>query len=87
MITKRGSTALTAVAIIGLIIVVLVLTFRPFGGSGGTSEHTLSATGTGTINVFPDEAIVYLVVESIQPTAEQSKDEHTRITNKVLNAV
>ena len=87
----KGNTLITVIALVGLVIAVLVLAFRPFGPLGNdvvnNQQNTISATGKGTVEVFPDEAVVYLVVDTLKSTAEESKDENARISSDVLDSL
>ncbi len=90
----KGNTILTGIAIIGLVIAVLVLAFRPSitntttpGGTVPGERNTISATGTAETKVMPDEASVYLSIETLKDTADASKNENSLISDRVMSSL
>ncbi len=85
-----NNNIITGIAIVGLVIAVLVLAFRPAIIGGGTvpgEKNTVSATGIAETKIMPDEASVYLTVETLKDTADQSKNENTAISDRVMSAL
>ena len=85
----KGNNIITLVAIIGLVIAVLVLALRPSilnAVSDGTQsdKNVISATGIAQTKVKPDQVSIYLSIDILKDTAEQSKDENSIISNKVM---
>lgn len=68
-----------------LILGVLLLSVVGCSNNQKPDDETLTATGTATINVFPDEAKVYVTVETLSESAEESKNENSRISERVIN--
>ncbi|MEK6934739.1 MAG: SIMPL domain-containing protein [Nanoarchaeota archaeon] len=84
----KGNSLITGIAIIGLVIAVLVLAFRPSVIDGGNvvpgEKNTISATGVAEATVIPDLAVVYISVETLKDTADESKNENSVISDRVL---
>lgn len=73
-----------------LVIVVLVLVLKPGfidKGTNNNRDNTISATGISQIKVLPDLAAVYLSIETLEDTADESKTENTIISNKVMDSL
>lgn len=52
----------------------------------GTSQ-TLTATGNYQMSVMPDEALVYLTIETRSTSADQAKNDNALISQKVLDSL
>lgn len=50
-------------------------------------KKTISTSGTATLSVQPDEANVYVAIETLKETAEASKNKNSEITDQVLAAL
>ena len=85
-----NSNIITVIAVIGLVIAVLVLAFKPFTGPSSVvpgERNTISATGTSETKVMPDESSVYLAVETLKDTADDSKTENSIISDRVMSSL
>ncbi len=72
----------TGVGLIVLAVVVLVVAVMFYGKLSG-NDRTLNAQGTATVKSLPDEVSVYVNIETLKDTAEEAKDENSRITENV----
>jgi len=79
---------LTAI-IVTVIVIVGVLTgvFLLIGQTSVGEKNTVSATGTAQMTVPPDEAVVYLLVEARDASADNAKNKNARISDDVLTAL
>ena len=68
-----------AIVIVALIVVggYLLVNYQPSG-------KIISATGNAEIKAQPDIVTVYVVVEALNESAQESKDENAEITDKVI---
>jgi len=79
---------LTAIIIVVLVVAGLLAGIGIFASKLPTStEKTVSATGNFDMQVDPDEAIVYLNIQTRELTAEAAKNQNAEITGKVLAAL
>jgi hypothetical protein len=73
------------------IIIVLVLVIGSLIGlsiyNNQDSGKMISVTGNSQITVAPDSAVVYLLVQTRDLSAQTAKDENARITDDVLTAL
>jgi len=76
---------LTAIIVAVLIIVGLFAIFYLY--QSGQNKSTVSATGNFETKVSPDEAIVYLLIQTKGSSAEQVKNENAKISDDVLTAL
>ena len=65
-----------------VVIVGLVLYFNSV-----KERTTLNVSGTSTIEAVADEVSVYVGIETLKDTAEESKNENSEISEKVLSAL
>jgi uncharacterized protein YggE len=80
----------TALAIIALVIVSVFAITRPttiLGGTGATSQRTITVNGVGTVETAPDEAILVLAVTNQAPTAEQAAKDNANTASRVVDAI
>ena len=71
-----------------LFLVILLMVF--LGGcnfSTSDKESTLTSQGTYTIKEMPDEAIVYIGIDTLKSSAEESKNENSVISDNVINGL
>lgn len=78
-------TNLTAIIIV-ILVVAGGLAAVLISQNQGT-ERTVSATGNSQMTVAPDEAIVYLWIQTKDISAEQAKNDNARISDDVLTAL
>ena len=80
--TKTNLTAIiiAVVVIAGILTGIYMLSSR-------TAGTTVSATGNFQTKVAPDEAIVYVLVQTKGVTAEAAKNENSRISDSVLTSL
>ena len=81
-------TNITAI-IVAIVIVIgaLLAVWLLVGRMPATTDNTISATGNSQMTVMPDEAVVYVMVETHELTAEKAKDENSRISDAVNTAL
>ncbi len=76
------------IGILVLALVVMSIAFVYYNKSGGTTnQQTITSSGTSTITAIPDEASVYISINTIEKTTEESKNKNTEISNFVLDAI
>jgi len=82
---KANLTAIiiTVVVIAGILAGLLVFT----GRAPGKNTNTISATGNSQMTVPPDEAVVYLLIETRDASADKAKDKNAKISDDVLTAL
>lgn len=68
--------------IFGLLMVALIVGCIP-----ATEKRTINTNGQATIKVQPDEAVVYVAVETLKDTAQAAKNSNSEITDKVYAAL
>lgn len=76
---------LTAIIIVILIIVSTFVGFYIY--QSGNEKATVTATGNYQTKVAPDQALVYLLIQTKAKSAEEAKNENARISDNVLNAL
>jgi len=81
--TNYTPIIVTVLVVIGVLAAVWLLV----GKIPSTGENTISATGNAEMSVMPDEAVVYLLVETRAISAEKAKDDNARISDDVLTAL
>lgn len=70
--------------VVGLLLVALL------GGcvqQGDKDKKTINTKGQAILKILPDEASVRVVIETLKPTAEASKNKNAEITDKVYAAL
>lgn len=84
---NRGSLVLVG-AVAGLLAGMLVGPTMAQSETGtNTNEHTLSVTGTGTVQVTPDVADVQLGVQITRQTVKAARDDAATAMNAVIDAL
>ncbi len=74
----------SAISIIAVILAVALL-FSAF--KAGTSQSTITATGSSTLSYEPDEAVVGVYVVTTKDSAADSQKENARISDAVIAAL
>ena len=85
---ERKLYALAILAIVSLVAVNTLSPNRAFTiaqPSGGTESRTISVSGTGKVNARPDEAQLFLSVETRGPNAADAQQQNAFIMNRVLD--
>jgi len=80
---KRNNTWVGLVALAVVILVVAVMFYGKLGGN----DRTLNAQGTATVKSMPDEVSVYVNIEVLKDTAEEAKNENSRISENVQTSL
>jgi len=74
-----------------IVTVIIVLALGGIAGFYFTNQNsmgrTVSATGTAQMSVMPDKAIVYLLIETRNVSADDAKNMNAEISAKVLAAL
>lgn len=52
-----------------------------------SQPQVITVTGTGTVNVAPDQAKINIGVVTMAPTAREAQQENAKLANKVINAL
>ncbi len=69
--------------LIGMMIALIALT----GCIPEGDAKTITSTGTATMTALPDEAEVYIAVETLEKSAQLSKDKNAAIVDKIYAAL
>jgi uncharacterized protein YggE len=80
----------TALAIIALVVVSVFAITRPtkvVGGTGATTQRTITVNGVGTVETAPDEAILTLAVTNQAATADQAAKDNANTASRVVDAI
>ncbi|MFC1801577.1 SIMPL domain-containing protein [Nanoarchaeota archaeon] len=64
--------------ILGLLVIALIVGCVP-----SSDQRTVNTNGQANLAVEPDQAVVYVAIETLEDTAQASKDENARITDDV----
>ena len=80
-------TKLNLTAIIVAVVVIVGVLAGVFLLLSKGNETTVSANGNFQMKVAPDEAVVYLLVQTKGATAEAAKNENARISDSVLTSL
>jgi len=84
-IAGRRIYYLTAVTIIAIVLVSAVALTRPPPTSlTNSATKTIQVTGTGTVSASPDQAILYLAVQTQAATATQATSENAEAMATVI---
>ncbi|MBW2980456.1 SIMPL domain-containing protein [Candidatus Woesearchaeota archaeon] len=90
-IFKKKDNNLVSILAIGLVIIALVLAFSSkstVNVSGGQiQEDTVTVSGQAEMSVDPDEAELYVKIETTKTTAKAAKDENSEISEAVETAL
>jgi len=76
---------LTAIIIVVIIVIGGLFAISQFSNTG--SGNTISVTGNSQMTAAPDNAIVYLSIQTRDIPAQVAKDENARISDDVLTAL
>ena len=87
-IPSRRVYFLIALVIVAMVIVSSVaLTRPPPTVASGSSSKTIQVSGTGTLSAAPDQALLYLAVETRASTATLTTSENAATMANVINAL
>ncbi len=91
-IKELKNNALVSIMAVGLVIVALVLAFGSrsevnISGSGQIQKDTISVSGNAEMTVEPDQAELYVRIETTKKTAQEAKDENSQISDSVESAL
>lgn len=67
-----------------IFLVLVILAGFIFYNKDTSTTNTVSTTSSYTLTVEPDEATIYIAIETLKNSADESKNENSRITNSVL---
>lgn len=72
--------------IIGIVAIafILVFGFILYDKLPSQNTKTISSSGTSTIKSMPDEASLYIRIDTIKQSADESKKQNSEISNKIL---
>jgi len=90
MTDVNRSNYLTALAIIGLVIVSVFAIMKPammVGGPENPNQKTITVNGTGTVQTPPDEALLNLAVNTQAATADQAAKVNANTMSQVIQAI
>ena len=88
MVKVKQTNYLTTILAVGLIIVAIVLAANNNTQTVSNEERNrVSVSGTASITVDPDKAEVFVKILTLEETAQESKNENSRISSKVMRAL
>jgi len=87
---EQPSRNILMLALVGLILVsVISISFSGLGelNTQGGSMKTIQVSGTGSVSAPPDEAIIYLAVQTQDTSATNAVSENAALTTKVMQSL
>jgi len=79
---------------LGFVVVALAILFAPrselnISGTGapGVQKNTISVVGQAQFDVDPDQAEIYIRVQTKEPTAKRAQEENSRLMNDVKSTL
>lgn len=89
---KKTDNNLVTILAVGLVIVALVLAFSSrstvnVASSGQLQKNTVSVSGQAEMSVDPDQAELYVKIETTKTTAKPAKDENSETSEAVESAL
>ncbi|HAA90170.1 MAG: Bp26: periplasmic immunogenic protein [Thermoanaerobacterales bacterium 50_218] len=84
---RAGFILLLAILFVGGILAGGILMGAPETAVAESEQQQIVVTGTGQVNVQPDQAVVTLGVLSIAETAKDAQKQNAVVVNKVINAL
>jgi len=78
----KNNALIISVAIVVSILVIAFVINEKLPDKG---QRTISSSGTATIKSMPDESSVYIAIETSKASAEESKNENSKISDRILN--
>jgi uncharacterized protein len=88
MVLKQN--ALTIILAVGLIIALFILasgSSQTINVSPQDFRNTISVSGRSELTVDPDQAEIFVNIETLENTAKESKDENARVSENVRKAL
>jgi uncharacterized protein YggE len=88
--TGRRIYYLAAVAIVAIVLISAIAATRPLNiqtGISQTATKTLQVTGEGTVTASPDQAILFLAVQTQATSATQATGDNAILMSKVIDAL
>ncbi len=75
--------------IIGIVAIafILVFGFILYDKLPSQNIKTISSSGTSTIKSMPDEASVYVSINTLKDNADESKKQNSEISEKIMNSL
>lgn len=89
-VTGRRVYYLAAVAIVAMVLISAITATRPLNmqtGNAQTAPKTLQVTGEGAVSASPDQAILFLAVQTQASSATQATSDNAAIMSKVIAAL
>lgn len=79
---------ISIVSILAIALVALLMPLALVNDNVQLNQNEgITVSGTSTLEVVPDEATVYLEINTLKDTAKEAEDENTRISNSVKQAL
>ena len=69
------------------ILAIFILGLVLLTACSGKDKSTITADGTATIKIKPDQAVFYISIQTLKDTAEEAQSEDSRISAAVINAL
>ncbi len=82
----NSKNTLIGIALVGLIVVIGILAYN-LKGNTNPNEKVVSVTGQSSTTIAPDKAEVYIKILTEGKSAEEVKNENSKINDNVVNAL
>ncbi len=89
-IASRRIYYLAAVAMVAIVLIASIAALRPFviqTSGGNTVQKTLQVTGTGTVSAAPEQAVLFLAVQTQAASAAQATGDNAAAMAAVVQAL
>ncbi len=89
-IASRRIYYLAAVAMVAIVLIASIAAIRPFviqTSGGNTVQKTLQVTGTGTVSAAPEQAVLFLAVQTQAASAAQATADNAAAMTAVVQAL
>jgi len=71
----------------GLVLGIIIIAILLAGDASIERQNTLTSSGSAEITTEPDKAEIFVMIETIELTAEQSKDKNAELSDRVIEAL
>lgn len=89
-IASRRIYYLAAVAMVAMVLIAAIAVTRPLvirTGGDNAAAKTLQVTGTGTVSAAPEQAVLFLAVQTQSASAAQASADNAAVMTTVIQAL
>ncbi len=89
-IASRRIYYLAAVAMVAIVLISAIAVMRPLvirTGGDNSAAKTLQVTGTGTVSAAPEQAVLFLAVQTQSASAAQASADNAAVMTTVIQAL